>query len=116
MVRMLHEQQAVSELFVTHLLSRNIVYEEALVDQLFNSSELRLARILLSLSHFGKESRTDTVLHGINQGSLAQMVGTTRSRISQFMKKFKKLGFINYSGYKGRLTVLRGLLSVVLHD
>jgi len=116
MVRMLHEQHDASELFITHLLSRNIQYEEGLVAQLFNSSELRLARILLSLSHFGKESRTETVLPGINQGSLAQMVGTTRSRVSYFMNKFKKLGFTNYSGYKGRLTVLRGLLSVVLHD
>ena len=116
MVRMLHEQHDASELFITHLLSRNIQYEEGLVAQLFNSSELRLARILLSLSHFGKESRTDTVLHGINQGSLAQMVGTTRSRVSYFMNKFKKLGFIKYIGYKGRFTIHRGLLSVVLHD
>ena len=116
MVRMLHEQHDASELFITHLLSRNIQYEEGLVAQLFNSSELRLARILLLLSHFGKESRTETVLLGINQGNLAQMVGTTRLRVSYFMNKFNKLGFINYSGYKGRLTVLRGLLSVVLHD
>jgi CRP/FNR family transcriptional regulator, cyclic AMP receptor protein len=113
MVRMLHEQHDVSELFVTHLLSRNIRYEEDLVDQLFNSSELRLARILLLLSHFGKESRAEIVLPRINQESLAQMVGTTRSRISHFMNKFKKLGFIKYNG---GLTVHRGLLSVVLHD
>ena len=116
MVRMLHEQHEASELFITHLLSRNIQYEEDLVAQLFNSSELRLARILLLLSHFGKESRAEKVLPGISQDSLAQMVGTTRSRVSYFMNEFKKLGFINYSGYKGRLTVLRGLLSVVLHD
>jgi len=113
MVRMLHEQHDVSELFVTRLLSRNIRYEEDLVDQLFNSSELRLARILLLLSHFGKESRAEPVLPRISQESLAQMVGTTRSRISHFMNKFKKLGFIDYSG---GLTVHRGLLSVVLHD
>src|ERR1017187_9262237 len=113
MVRMLHEQHDVSELFVTHLLSRNIRYEEDLVDQLFNSSELRLARILLLLSHFGKESRAETVLPRINQESLAKMVGTTRSRTNHFMNKFKKLGFIDY---KGGLTVHRGLLSVVLHD
>jgi CRP/FNR family transcriptional regulator, cyclic AMP receptor protein len=116
MVRMLHEQHDASELFITHLLSRKIQYEEDLVDQLFNSSELRLARILLLLSHFGKESRTETVPLGINQGSLAQMVGTTRSRVSYFMNKFKKLGFINYNGYNGGLTVHRGLLSIVLHD
>jgi len=93
-----------------------IRYEEDLVDQLFNSSELRLARILLLLSHFGKESRAETVLPGINQESLAQMVGTTRSRISHFMNKFKKLGFINYNRYDGGLTVHRGLLGVVLRD
>jgi CRP-like cAMP-binding protein len=113
MVRMLHEQHDFSEIFVKHLLSRNIRFEEDLVDQLFNSSELRLARILLLLSHFGKESRAEKVLPRINQESLAQMVGTTRSRISHFMTKFRKLGFIRYNG---GLTVHRGLLSVVLHD
>jgi len=116
MVRMLHERHDVSELFVTRLLSRNIRYEEDLVDQLFNSSELRLARFLLLLSHFGKENLAETVLPGISQESLAQMVGTTRSRMSHFMNKFKKLGFIDYDGYSGGLTVHRGLLSVVLHD
>lgn len=113
MARILHEQHDISELFITHLLSRNIRYEEDLVDQLFNSSEKRLARILLLLSHFGKESRAETVLPRINQESLAQMVGTTRSRVSHFMNKFKKLGFIDYNG---GLTVHSGLLSVVLHD
>src|SRR5208283_1659738 len=113
MGRLLHEQHHISELFVIHLLSRNIRYEEDLVDQLFNSSEKRLARILLLLSHFGKESRAETVLPRINQESLAQMVGTTRSRVSHFMTKFKKLGFIDYNG---GLTVHSGLLSVVLHD
>jgi CRP-like cAMP-binding protein len=113
MTRMLHDQHGVSELFVTHLLSRNIRYEADLVDQLFNSSEKRLARILLLLAHFGKESRTETVLPRINQEHLAQMVGTTRSRVSHFMMKFKKLGFIDYSN---GLTVHSGLLSVVLHD
>ena len=92
MARMLHEQHDVSELFVTHLLSRNIRYEEDLVDQLFNSSEKRLARILLLLAHFGKESRVETILPSINQESLAQMVGTTRSRVSHFMNKFRELG------------------------
>jgi CRP/FNR family transcriptional regulator, cyclic AMP receptor protein len=113
MTRMLHEQHDVSELFVSHLLSRNIRYEADLVDQLFNSSEKRLARILLLLAHFGKESRTETVLPRINQEHLAQMVGTTRSRVSHFMMKFKKLGFIDYAN---GLTVHSGLLSVVLHD
>jgi CRP-like cAMP-binding protein len=114
MVRMLHEQHRVAELFVTHLLSRNIRYEEDLVDQLFNSSEKRLARILLLLAHFGKDGRTEPVLPRINQENLAQMVGTTRSRVSHFMNKFKKLGFVDYDG--GGLTVHSGLLSVVLHD
>jgi CRP-like cAMP-binding protein len=113
MTRLLHDHHEVSELFLKHLLSRNIRYEEDLVDQLFNSSEKRLARILLLLSHFGKESRAETVLPRINQESLAQMVGTTRSRVSHFMNKFKKLGFIDY---KGGLTVNSGLLSVILHD
>jgi CRP/FNR family cyclic AMP-dependent transcriptional regulator len=113
MTRMLHEKHDVSELFVTHLLSRNIRYEADLVDQLFNSSEKRLARILLLLAHFGKESRTESVIPRINQEQLAQMVGTTRSRVSHFMMKFKKLGFIDYAN---GLTVNSGLLSIVLHD
>lgn len=117
MARMLHEQHEASELFVSHLLSRNIRYEEDLVDQLFNSSEKRLARILLLLAHFGKEGRAELVLPGISQETLAQMVGTTRSRVSHFMTKFRKLGLIDYSGREGRgLTVHSGLLSVVLHD
>jgi len=115
MVRMLHEQHGIAELFITHLLSRNIRFEGDLVDQLFNSSEKRLARILLLLAHFGKESRTETVHPGINQEHLAQMVGTTRSRVSHFMNKFRTLGFIDYAG-SGALTVNSGLLSVVLSD
>jgi CRP-like cAMP-binding protein len=115
MVRMLHDQQGISELFMTHLLSRNIRYEEDLVDQLFNSSEKRLARILLLLAHFGKESRTETVHPGINQEHLAQMVGTTRSRVSHFMNKFRTLGFIDYAG-NGALTVNNGLLTVILSE
>jgi CRP-like cAMP-binding protein len=115
MTRMLHEQHNISELFVTHLLSRNIRFEGDLVDQLFNSSEKRLARILLLLARFGKESKTATVLPRINQEHLSQMVGTTRSRVSHFMNKFKKLGFIDYDN-SGDLTVNNGLLSVVLHD
>ena len=115
MVRLLHEKHEISEMFVTHLLSRNIRYEADLVDQLFNSSEKRLARILLLLSHFGKESRAEPVLPRISQDDLADMVGTTRSRVSHFMNKFRKLGFIDY-GDQGGLTVNSGLLSVVLHD
>jgi CRP/FNR family cyclic AMP-dependent transcriptional regulator len=115
MVRLLHEERGTSELFMTHLLTRNIRFEEDLVDQLFNSSEKRLARILLLLTHYGKESRTETVHPGINQEHLAQMVGTTRSRVSHFMNKFRSLGLIDYSGRSG-LKVNSGLLSVVLHD
>jgi CRP-like cAMP-binding protein len=115
MTRILHEKHEISELFVAHLLSRNIRYEADLVDQLFNSSEKRLARILLLLAHFGKESRAEPVLPGVSQDSLAQMVGTTRSRVSHFMNKFRKLGFIDYSDNDG-LMVHSGLLSVVLHD
>ena len=113
MARVLHERHKISELFITHLLSRNIRYEEDLVDQLFNSSEKRLARILLLLSHFGKESRSEHVLPKVSQETLAQMVGTTRSRVSHFMNKFKNLGFIDYNG---GLSVNSGLLSIVLHD
>ena len=116
MQRMLHEKHEISELFVAHLLSRNIRYEADLVDQLFNSSEKRLARILLLLAHFGKESRAEPVLPGISQDSLAQMIGTTRSRVSHFMNKFRKLGFIHYGDDNGGLTVHSGLLNVVLHD
>jgi CRP-like cAMP-binding protein len=115
MVRLLHEEHGISELFVTHLLSRNIRFEGDLVDQLFNSSEKRLARILLLLAHFGKESRTETVHPGINQEHLAQMVGTTRSRVSHFMNKFRTLGFIDYTS-NGALTVNNGLLTVILSD
>jgi CRP/FNR family transcriptional regulator, cyclic AMP receptor protein len=116
MARMLHDQHEISELFVTHLLSRNIRYEEDLVDQLFNSSEKRLARILLLLAHFGKDDRSEDVLPRVNQENLAQMVGTTRSRVSHFMNKFKKLGFVDYNSTNGGLTVHSGLLSVLLHD
>ena len=115
MSRMLHERHGVSELFVTHLLSRNIRFEGDLVDQLFNSSEKRLARILLMLAHFGKESKAETLHPRISQENLAQMVGTTRSRVSQFMNKFRKLGFVDYTG-NGGMTVNSGLLGVVLHD
>ena len=114
MVRILHEQQDISELFVKHLLSRNLRYEADLIDQLFNSSEKRLARILLLLARFGKESRAESVVPTVSQDTLAQMVGTTRSRVSHFMNKFKGLGFIEYNGHG--LTANSSLLSVVLHD
>ena len=115
MMRLLHEQHGISELFVTHLLARNLRYQEDLVDQLFNSSEKRLARILLLLTQFGKEAKAETTLPGINQEHLAQMVGTTRPRVSHFLNKFRSLGFIKYTG-NGPLTVTSGLLSVLLHD
>lgn len=114
MARMLHERRDLSELFLTHLLTRNARYEEDLIDHLFNSSEERLARILLLLAHFGKESRTETILPSINQENLAQMVGTTRSRVNHFMNKFRELGFVDYNG--GALTVNSSLLSVLLRD
>jgi len=114
MVRILHEHHDISELFVKHLLSRNIRYEADLIDQLFNSSEKRLARILLLLSNFGKESKSESVFPRINQDTLAQMVGTTRSRVSHFMNRFREHGFIDYDD--SGLTVHSGLLTVVLHD
>jgi CRP-like cAMP-binding protein len=101
MALLLHEDHDAAELFVTHLLSRNVRYEADLVDQLFNSSEKRLARILLLLAHFGRESRSETIVPRISQDTLAQMVGTTRSRVSHFMNKFRKLGFIDYSSNRG---------------
>jgi CRP/FNR family cyclic AMP-dependent transcriptional regulator len=115
MARRLREDQGLAEVFMTHLLARIVRYEADLVDQIFNSSEKRLARILLLLSHFGKESKTETVVAGISQEHLAQMVGTTRSRINFFMNKFRKLGFIDYNTDVG-LIVHRGLLSVVRRD
>jgi len=114
MQHMLHEKHEISELFVKQLLLSNIRYEADLVDQLFNSSEKRLARILLLLSHFGKESRAEAIVPRINQDTLAQMVGTTRSRVSHFMNRFREHGFIDYDD--GGLTVHSGLLNVVLHD
>jgi len=114
MVRMLHEHHDISKMFVKQLLSRNVRYEKDLLDQMFNSSEKRLARILLLLAHYGREPRSETVLPRINQESLAQMVGITRARISHFMNKFKKLGFIDHED--AGLTVNNGLLSVVLND
>ncbi len=117
MMEALHREPAFSELFVAYLLARNIRYEEDLVDQLFNSSEKRLARVLLLLAHFGKESIPETVVPKISQETLADMVGTTRSRVSFFMNRFRKLGFIHYAGgLDGGLQVHSSLLNVVLHD
>jgi len=113
MMEALHREKEFSDLFVAYLLSRNIRYEEDLVDQLFNSSEKRLARILLLLAHFGKEGIPETVVPKISQEMLAEMIGTTRSRVSFFMNRFRKLGFIHYNG---GLQVHSSLLNVVLHD
>jgi CRP/FNR family transcriptional regulator, cyclic AMP receptor protein len=114
MIDALHREQTFSELFVSYLLARNIRYEEDLVDQLFNSSEKRLARILLLLAHFGKEGEPQTVIPKISQETLAEMVGTTRSRVSFFMNRFRKLGFVDYG--ESDLQVHSSLLNVVLHD
>lgn len=113
MLRLLHEQPALSEKFIAFLLSRNIQIEEDLVDQLFNSSEVRLARLLLLLAHIGKEGKFEPVMPKISQDVLASRIGTTRSRINQFMNKFRKLGFIEYNG---SLKVHSSLLRVVVHD
>ena len=114
MMEALHREHEVSDMFVAYLLARNIRYEEDLVDQLFNSSEKRLARILLLLAHFGKEGKPETVVPKISQEMLAEMIGTTRSRVSFFMNRFRKLGFVHYNG--GGFQVHSSLLSVVLHD
>jgi CRP/FNR family transcriptional regulator, cyclic AMP receptor protein len=110
----LHREHTFSDLFVAYLLTRNIRYEEDLVDQLFNSSEKRLGRILLLLAHFGKEGVPETVIPKISQETLAEMIGTTRSRVSFFMNRFRKLGFVDY-GESG-LQVHSSLLNIVLHD
>ena len=115
MIEVLHQEHAFSDLFVAYLLSRNIRYEEDLVDQLFNSSEKRLARILLLLAHFGKEGQPETVIPKMSQESLAEMIGTTRSRVSFFMNRFRTLGFIDYDTENG-LQVHSSLLNIVLHD
>ena len=114
MIEALHREHTFSDLFVAYLLARNIRYEEDLVDQLFNSSEKRLARILLLLAHFGKEGVPETVIPKISQETLAEMVGTTRSRVSFFMNRFRKLGFLHYD--TEGMQVHSSLLNVVLHD
>jgi CRP/FNR family cyclic AMP-dependent transcriptional regulator len=113
MIRVLHDEHAFSDRFITFMLSRNIRIEEDLVDQLFNSSEKRLARTLLLLARYGKEDKPQRVLPKVSQEMLAEMVGTTRSRVNFFMNKFRKLGFIKYNG---GLQINTSLMSVVLHD
>ena len=115
MMKALHREHEFSDMFVAYLLARNIRYEEDLVDQLFNSSEKRLARILLLLARFGKEGVPETVIPKVSQESLAEMIGTTRSRVSFFMNRFRKLGFIDYHAGDA-LQVHSSLLNIVLHD
>jgi CRP/FNR family transcriptional regulator, cyclic AMP receptor protein len=113
MIDVIHREHAFSDMFVAYLLARNIRYEEDLVDQLFNSSEKRLARVLLLLARFGKEGKPEVAIPKISQETLAEMVGTTRGRVNFFMNRFRKLGFVRYNG---GLEVHSSLLSVVLHD
>jgi CRP-like cAMP-binding protein len=115
MMEVLHREQAFSDMFVAYLLTRNIRYEEDLVDQLFNSSEKRLARILPLLAQFGKEGKPETLIPKMSQETLAEMIGTTRSRVSFFMNRFRKLGFIDYQA-GDELQVHSSLLNIVLHD
>jgi CRP-like cAMP-binding protein len=112
-IRAVHEEPAFAEMFIAHILGRSIRIEADLVDQLFNSSERRLARLLLLLSNFGKEGKPEPIIAKISQETLAEMIGTTRSRVSFFMNKFRKLGFINYNGH---IEVHTSLLNAVLHD
>jgi CRP/FNR family cyclic AMP-dependent transcriptional regulator len=113
MIRVMHEEHAFSDLFLTFLLARSMRIQADLVDQLFNSSEKRLARILLLMAEFGKSGEPETLMPKITQETLAEMIGTTRSRVSFFMNRFRKLGFIDYNG---RVRVHKSLLNVVLHD
>jgi CRP-like cAMP-binding protein len=113
MIRVLHAEHALSDRFIAHMLARNIRVEADLVDQLFNSIEKRLARTLLLLARYGKEGETEPVLQKVSQETLAEMIGTTRTRVNMFMNKFRKLGFIEYNG---EIKVKKSLLSVVLHE
>ena len=113
MIRVLHDEPTFAELFMSHLLSRNVRIQEDLVDQLFNSAEKRLARVLLLLAHFGKDGKPEPVIAKVSQETLAEMIGTTRSRVSFFMNKFRKLGFLEYNG---GLHIHSSLLNIVLHD
>jgi CRP/FNR family transcriptional regulator, cyclic AMP receptor protein len=114
-MRVLHDEPTFSEMFVSHLLTRTIRVEADLVDQLFNSSEKRLARALLLLANFGKEGRPEPILTHVSQATLAEMIGTTRPRVTHFMNKFRQLGFIDYNA-RGHMEVHSSLLSVILHD
>lgn len=115
--RVLDDQPAFSQMFISHILARNARIEEDLADQLFNSTEKRLARLLLLLANFGKEGRAEPILAKISQETLAEMIGTTRSRVSHFMNKFRQLGFIDYNGHlNGHLEVHNSLLGVLLAD
>jgi CRP-like cAMP-binding protein len=113
MIATMHEEPEFSELFMAYLLTRNSRIEEDLIDQLFNSSEKRLARLLLLLANFGREGRTEPIIGKFSQETLAEMIGTTRSRVSFFMNKFRKLGYIKYNG---KLEIHNSLLNVVLYD
>jgi CRP-like cAMP-binding protein len=113
MIRVLHDEPTFSELFLAYLLARSIRIQEDLVDQLFNSSEKRLARVLLLMAHFGKEGKSEAITLKISQDTLAEMIGTTRPRISFFMNKFRKLGFLDYNG---GVHVHNSLLNIILHD
>jgi len=113
-IRVIHQEPTFAELFIVHLLGRNIRVEADLVDQLFNSSEKRLARLLLLLANFGKEAKPEPIIANISQEILAEMIGTTRSRVSFFMNKFRELGFIAYNG--SGIEVHSSLLNAVLHD
>ena len=113
MIRVLHDEPTFAQLFMTHLLGRNVRIQADLVDQLFNSAEKRLARVLLLLAHFGKEGKPEPLIAKVSQETLADMIGTTRSRVSFFMNKFRKLGFLQYNG---GLRIHSSLLNVVLHD
>ena len=113
MTRILHSERAFADRFILHMLKRNVRIEEDLVDQLFNSTEKRLARALLLLAHYGKEGRTETIIPNISQETLAEIIGTNRGRVNIFMNKFRKLGYIHYNG---GLQINSSLVSVVLHD
>jgi CRP/FNR family transcriptional regulator, cyclic AMP receptor protein len=115
MLRVLHEESEFSDRFIAHMLSRNLRVEEDLIDQLFNSSEKRLARTLLLLARYGSPGQTETMLQNISQETLAEMIGTTRSRVNYFMNKFRKMGFILYNNNR-QVQINPSLLSVVLHD
>jgi CRP/FNR family transcriptional regulator, cyclic AMP receptor protein len=117
MIKVLHQQHALSDRFIAHMLSRNVRVEQDLIDQLFNSSEKRLARALLLLARYGKQDKPRSIVARISQETLSEMVGTTRSRVNFFMNKFKRLGFIEYNGdLEAGVQINSSLLSVVLHD